>query len=105
MAWIYKHPKSGCWFIGWRVGKKAFNRSTGTADGKEAETQLATCEIMVTTSREGKLTEAVFRSLTGQSVQRVAFKPIVAAAPLRGFRSARCAAITTWQTGGAGGEN
>ncbi len=32
---------------------------------------------MVTTSRQGKLTEAVFRSLTGQSVERVALKPAV----------------------------
>ena len=77
MAWLYEHPKSGRWFLGWRVGKKQFNRSTGTADRKEAEKQLATAEIMVTTSREGKLTEAVYRSLTGQAVQRVALKPAV----------------------------
>lgn len=77
MAWIYKHPKSGRWFLGWRVGKKLFNRTTGTADRKEAEKQLATCEIMVDTNRQGRLTEAVFRSLTGQSVQRVALKVAV----------------------------
>ena len=77
MAWLYKHPKSGRWFPGWRVGKKAFNRSTGTSDRKEAEKQLATVETMVTTSREGKLSEAVYRSLTGQSVQRIALKPAV----------------------------
>ncbi len=77
MAWLYEHPKSGRWYLGWRVGKKAFNRSTGTADRKEAEKQLATAEIMVTTNREGKLNEAVYRSLTGQSVQRIAFKPAV----------------------------
>lgn len=77
MAWLYKHPKSKRWFLGWRVGKKAFNRSTGTSDRKEAEKQLATVEIMVTTNREGKLNEAVYRSLTGQSVQRIALKPTV----------------------------
>ena len=33
---------------------------------------------MVTTNREGKLNEAVYRSLTGQSLQRVALKPAVA---------------------------
>jgi integrase len=78
MAWLYKHPKSGRWFLGWRVGKKSFNRSTGTADRKEAEKQLSTVQLMVTTNREGKLNEAVYRSLTGQSLQRVALKPAVA---------------------------
>ncbi|MGC9943659.1 MAG: hypothetical protein ABSE48_17675, partial [Verrucomicrobiota bacterium] len=77
MAWLYKHPKSGRWFLGWRVGKKAFNRSTGTADRKEAEKQLSTVQLMVTTNREGKLTEDVYRSLTGQSLQRVALRPAV----------------------------
>ena len=77
VAWLYEHPKSGRWYLGWRVGKKVFNRSTGTIDRKEAEKQLGTCEIMVTASRQGKLTEAVFRSLTGQSVERVALKPAV----------------------------
>lgn len=78
MAWIYKHPKSGRWFLGWRVGKKVFNRSTGTLDRKEAEKQLGTCEIMVTTSRQGKLTEAVYRSLTGQTIERVTLKSAAA---------------------------
>jgi hypothetical protein len=59
-----------CW-------QKVFNCPTGTADRKEAEKQLATVEIMVTTNREGKLNEAVYRSLTGQAVQRVALKPAV----------------------------
>jgi integrase len=77
VAWLYKHPKSGRWFLGWRVGKKAFNRSTGTADRKEAEKQLSTVQLMVTTNREGKLTEDVYRSLTGQSLQRVALRPAV----------------------------
>ena len=99
MAWLYKHPKSGRWFLGWRVGKKAFNRSTGTIDRKDAEKQLATCEILVTTSRQGKLTEAVYRSLTGQTVERVALKsavndylvrvaPRISAGTLRAYRSA-----------------
>jgi len=65
MAWLYKHPKSGRWFLGWRVGKKAFNRSTGATDRKEAEKQLTTARIMVSSNREGKLTEAVYGSLTG----------------------------------------
>ena len=43
----------------------------------EAEKRLATVEMMVTTCREGKLNEAVYRSPTGQSVQRVALKPAV----------------------------
>ena len=99
MAWIYKHPKSGRWFLGWRVGKKVFNRSTGTIDRKDAEKQLATCEIMVTTNREGKLTEAVYRSLTGQKIERVPLKiavsdyldrikPRVSKGTLDGYRSA-----------------
>jgi integrase len=77
MAWLYKHPKSGRWFLGWRVGKKAYNRSTGTADRKEAEKQLATVQIMVQTSHENKLTDAVYRSLTGQAVGRVGLKPAI----------------------------
>jgi integrase len=77
MAWLYQHPKSGRWFLGWRIGKKAYNRSTGTTDRKEAEKQLATVQIMVRTNEESKLTEAVYRSLVGQAVERVALKPAV----------------------------
>src|SRR5271157_1724012 len=77
MAWLYKHPKSGRWFLGWRVGKKAFNRSTGTEDRTEAEKQLSTVQLMVSTNREGKLTEDVYKSLTGQSLERVALRPAV----------------------------
>ena len=44
----------------------------------EAEKQLSTVQLMVTTNREGKLTEDVYRSLTGQTLQRVALKPAVA---------------------------
>jgi hypothetical protein len=36
-----QNPKSWRWFLSWRVGKKLFNHSMGTADKREAEKQLA----------------------------------------------------------------
>lgn len=79
MPWLYLHPKSKRWFIGWRVGKKVFNRSTGcTKEQKaEAEKQLATVNIMSSAASGGKLTEAVYLSLTGQEVQRIALMAAV----------------------------
>jgi hypothetical protein len=66
MSWLYKHPKSGNWFIGWRVNKKLTCRSTGTANLSEAKKKLATLALMEQAQSAGRLTEAFYRSLTAQ---------------------------------------
>src|SRR5664280_526421 len=74
MAWLYKHPRSRFWFIGWRIGKKIFNRSTKLADRKAAEKNLALYNLMADANREKRLTEDFFNSLTGRELQRIALR-------------------------------
>lgn len=74
MAWLYRHPRSKFWFIGWRVGKKTFNRSTKVTDRKEAEKHLALYNLMSDASREKRLTEDFFNSLTGREHQRISLR-------------------------------
>lgn len=74
MAWLYKHPRSRFWNIGWRVGKKLFNRSTKVADHKEAEKQLAIYNLMADAKRENRLTEDFFNSLAGRELDRITLR-------------------------------
>lgn len=74
MAWLYRHPRSKFWFIGWRVGKKVFNRSTKVTDRKEAEKHLATYNLMADASRAKRLTEDFFNSLNGRELERIALR-------------------------------
>lgn len=74
MAWLYRNPRSRFWFIGWRVGKKVFNRSTRVTDRKEAEKNLATYNLMAAANRAKRLTEAFFNSLTGRELERITLR-------------------------------
>jgi integrase len=78
MSWLYKHPRSGNWFIGWRVNKKLTCRSTGTANLSEAKKKLATLELMEQAQSARRLTEAFYRSLTAQEIIKVPFLKAVA---------------------------
>jgi hypothetical protein len=72
MAWLYKHPRSQFWQIGWRVGNKLFNRSTKVANRADAEKKLALFDLMADASREKRLSEDFFNSLTGRELGRIA---------------------------------
>jgi integrase len=74
MAWLYKHPRSQFWNIGWRVGKKLFNRSTKVSDRKEAEKQLALYNLMADAKRENRLSEDFYNSLTGRELDRITLR-------------------------------
>jgi integrase len=71
MAWLYKQRRSINWFMGWRVGKKLFNRSTGTSNRKQAEKSLALYKLMAQANRDKRLTEDVYCSLTKTEPKRV----------------------------------
>ncbi len=55
MAWLYKHPRSQFWQIGWRVGNTMFNRSTKVTNRAEAEKKLALFDLMADANRERRL--------------------------------------------------
>jgi integrase len=74
MAWLYEHPRSRNWFIGWRVSGKQFNRSTGTPDRKQAEKKLGLHNLMAAANRDKRLTEDFFYSLIGKEVQRATLR-------------------------------
>src|ERR1035438_2598872 len=71
MAWLYKQTRSINWFMGWRVGKKLFNRSTGTSNRKQAEKSLALYKLMAQANRDKLLTEDVYCSLAKTEPKRV----------------------------------
>jgi len=77
MAWLYKHPRSQFWQIGWRVGNKLFNRSTKVANRADAEKKLALFDLMADASREKRLSEDFFNSLTGRELGRIALRAAV----------------------------
>jgi integrase len=74
MAWLYKHPRSQYWQIGWRVGNKLFNRSTKVSNRKEAEKKLALFDLMADANRERRLTEDFYNSLTGRELERITLR-------------------------------
>jgi integrase len=57
--------------MGWRVGKKLFNRSTGTSDRKQAEKRIKLYKLMAEANREKRLTEDFYCSLTKTEAKRV----------------------------------
>jgi integrase len=77
MAWLYKHPRSQFWQIGWRVGNKLFNRSTKVTNRAQAEKKLALFDLMADASREKRLSEDFFNSLTGRELERIALRGAV----------------------------
>jgi hypothetical protein len=74
MAWLYKHPRSQFWQIGWRVGNKLFNRSTKVANRKEAEKKLALFDLMADANHERRLTDDFYNSLTGRELERITLR-------------------------------
>ena len=77
MAWLYKHPRSKFWQIGWRVGNKIFNRSTKLTDEAEAEKKLALFDLMADAASERRLTEDFYNSLSGRELERIALRGAV----------------------------
>src|ERR1035437_9899012 len=77
MAWLYKHPRSQFWQIGWRVGNKLFNLSTKGTNRIGAEKKLALFDLMADASREKRLSEDFFNSLTGRELGRIALRAAV----------------------------
>ncbi len=79
MAWLYKRPDSGKWWIGWRVNGKQFLQSTGETDRKKAEEKLQEFNFLHNARSSGKLTEQLIESLTGSSpTPKITLKTCVA---------------------------
>src|SRR5208283_5555730 len=74
MAWLYKHPHSRFWQIGWRVGNKLFNRTTKVTDRTKAEKKLALFDLMADANRERRLTEDFYNSLTGRELEQITLR-------------------------------
>jgi len=77
MAWLYKQPESNFWWIGQRINGRQVRKSTGTTDETEAGKRLAEIEAMESAAKAGRLTEAFYRELTGQSIVDVTLKAAV----------------------------
>jgi len=77
MAWLYKHPRSQFWQIGWRVGNKLFNRSTKLTEKTEAEKELARFNLLRDASRANRLTDDFVNSLSGRELERIALRGAV----------------------------
>ena len=65
--------------MGWRVGKKLFNRSTGTSNRKQAEKSLKLYQLMAEANREKRLTEDFYCALTGSEPKRLPLHAIATA--------------------------
>ena len=74
MAWLYKHPRSQFWQIGWRVGNKLFNRSTKVTNRAEAEKKLALFDLMADANHARRLTDDFYNSLTGRELERITLR-------------------------------
>jgi integrase len=79
MAWLFKQKRSSNWFIGWRIGKKLFNRTTGTSNRKQAEKRLALYQLMADANREQRLTEDFYCSLRNTEPKRLPLRQVAAA--------------------------
>jgi len=79
MAWLFKHTRSCNWFIGWRIGKKLFNRSTGTPKRKQAEKQIKLLELMADANRQKRLTEDFYCSLRRTEPKREPLRSVAEA--------------------------
>ena len=62
--------------MGWRVGKKLFNRSTGTSNRKQAERSISLLTLMAQANREKRLTEDFYCSLIKTEPKRVPLREI-----------------------------
>jgi G:T/U-mismatch repair DNA glycosylase len=68
MAWLYKHPRSQFWQIGWRVGNELFNLSTKVTNKADAEKKLALFDLMAMPSP--RAAAARRRPQTGRHIGR-----------------------------------
>lgn len=70
MAWLYRYHKAGKsrWYIGWRAGGRTRARSTGTADRKEAEKQLAAFVALDAIHQRGGPIDELYRNLKGAAL-------------------------------------
>jgi len=65
MAWLFKFKNSKRWWIGYRVAGKLIQRSTRTADKKEAERQLAAVNALHSSSKSGLPLDELYAALKG----------------------------------------
>jgi integrase len=78
MAWIYRYKGKTRWFIGWRSAGKVKARSTGTADKREAEKQLAAFVALQAIHERGGPLDELYRSLTSATSKPVALRTLKA---------------------------
>ena len=78
MSWLYKRKGSTKFWLGWRAGGKVCQKTTGTADRKEALKQLAGVRALHESQRAGALSLAVYESLTGIIAPKVTLKAALA---------------------------
>src|SRR5688572_5899964 len=78
MAWIYKQSESKYWWIGWRIGKRQFLKSTKETDRAEADKVLARFESMEAARRAESLNEDFYKALTGKALPVVSVKAALA---------------------------
>jgi len=68
MAWLYRRPDSGRWWIGYRANGVQFLTSTGQTDKGEAEKQLKKVEAMLAMKRADALTVEAFEQISGRAL-------------------------------------
>ena len=78
MAWLYQRKDSALWWIGYRENGTQLLKSTGTADKKAAEAQLARLDAMIASRRANALTMDFFQALTGKTVAQMTLKAALA---------------------------
>lgn len=69
MAWLFKRPDSGLWWIGTRANGRQIRQSTGETDETKARAKLATLEAMEAVARAGALNRQFFEALTGAHIE------------------------------------
>ena len=79
MAWLYQRSDSECWWIGFRQNGRQVRVSTGQADRKAAEQELAKVKGMLDLARAGKLTKAVYQALSNHDPGSVNLKEALTA--------------------------
>lgn len=65
MAWLFRFKNSKRWWIGYRVAGKLIQRSTRTADRKEAERQLAAVSALHSSAKAGLPIDELYAALKG----------------------------------------
>lgn len=75
MAWKFKQPGSGHWWIGWRLNGKQYRRTTGSPNEAKADQELAKLNLLDQAHKAGSLTEEFFRMISNRQVSNDALKP------------------------------